>query len=193
MKFDASYWNSRYEKGNIGWDLGAVSTPLKSYFDQVTKKDRRILIPGAGNSYEAEYLNELGFDHVYVVDLSIKALENFSLRVPSFPKEHILHADFFSLNGSYDLIIEQTFFCALEPIYRTEYAKKIHSLLEPRGKLVGLFFNVPLNENEPPFGGSKDEYLSYFDPLFHIEKMEVAYNSIVPRENRELFVNLRRK
>jgi hypothetical protein len=44
-----NYWEERYLKNEIGWDIGAVSTPLKEYIDQLTNKACRILIPGAGN------------------------------------------------------------------------------------------------------------------------------------------------
>jgi methyl halide transferase len=193
MKLDSSYWNSRYEQGTTGWDIGEIATPLKIYFDQLSPKSLKILIPGGGNSYEAEYLFRQGFTNVYVIDLSQKALENFSNRVPGFPKEHLLQGDFFLLNKTFDIIIEQTFFCALHPSLRSRYAEKMHSLLKSNGKLVGLLFNVPLNTDEPPFGGNKAEYLSYFEPLFEIEIMEEAHNSIPSRKNRELFIKLRKK
>jgi hypothetical protein len=56
MKFDKSYWEEKFIKNETGWDIGYVSTPLKEYFDQLTNKDLKILIPGSGNGYEAEYL-----------------------------------------------------------------------------------------------------------------------------------------
>lgn len=37
-KLDEDYWQSRYENNQIQWDIGAVSTPLKSYFDQLQNK-----------------------------------------------------------------------------------------------------------------------------------------------------------
>jgi len=36
-------------------------------------------------------------------------------------------------------------------------------LLLINGKLVGLLFNIPLFEDRPPFGGSKKEYITYFN------------------------------
>ena len=45
----------------LGWDLGEVSPPIKSYIDTLEDKNIRILIPGCGNTYEAEYLLEQGF------------------------------------------------------------------------------------------------------------------------------------
>lgn len=44
----AEYWNQRYLNNASQWDLGAVSPPLKAYFDQLSNKDISILIPGAG-------------------------------------------------------------------------------------------------------------------------------------------------
>ena len=56
MLFDKEYWNEKYLQGSAGWDIGYASTPLVEYFSQLTDKNLRILIPGCGNAYEAEYL-----------------------------------------------------------------------------------------------------------------------------------------
>ena len=88
MNLNESYWDDRYKNNNTGWDLGMVSPPLKSYFDQLEDKELRILIPGGGNSYEAEYLFSKGFPNIYVVDLSRTVLERFQERVP-VPRIHI--------------------------------------------------------------------------------------------------------
>ena len=53
-----------------GWDIGGPSTPLVKYFDQLADKQRKILIPGAGNAYEAEYLWAQGFSNVHVLDIA---------------------------------------------------------------------------------------------------------------------------
>jgi len=55
-KFDELFWSSKYQEGQTGWDMGEVSPPIKAYIDQLTNKDLSILIPGAGNAYEAAYL-----------------------------------------------------------------------------------------------------------------------------------------
>ena len=190
MELNESFWNGRYQDENTGWDLGVVSTPLKAYFDQLSNKDLRILIPGGGNSYEAEYLHQLGFTNVYVVDLSETALNNIKKRVPGFPKEHLLHDNFFNLTNKFDLIIEQTFFCALDPKLRTSYAEQMAKLLANEGKLVGLLFDTELNTGQPPFGGDREEYINYFKSYFDVEIMEDCYNSEVSRRGRELFVKM---
>lgn len=187
---DAEYWNSRYLTNNFGWDLGQVSPPLKNYFDQLTNKNLHILIPGAGNAYEAEYLVNAGFKNVYVCDLAIEPLTHLKSRCPQLPGENLLHLNFFDLTKSFDLVIEQTFFCAINPDLRKRYAEKMAAILKPGGKLVGVLFDDVLNTDQPPFGGNKEEYLGYFNPLFHIHTLQPCYNSVKPRAGRELFINL---
>tara|TARA_B100001059_G_scaffold74018_1_gene71463 strand:- start:273 stop:854 length:582 start_codon:yes stop_codon:yes gene_type:complete len=193
MDLNKNFWDLRYQNNETGWDIGYISTPLKKYIDQLTDKNIKILIPGGGNSYEAEYLHNLDFKNVFVLDISPTALTNLKNRVPDFPKNHLINIDFFKLNNSFDLILEQTFFCALTPKLRDNYVLKMNQLLRPNGKLVGLLFNIPLNKDRPPFGGTKKEYLSYFKTYFKIEIMELSYNSISERTNIELFIKLIKK
>lgn len=187
----SSYWSSRYQAQNTGWDIGYPSTPIKEYIDQLEDKQLKILIPGAGNAYEAEYIFQQGFTNIYVLDIAKEPLAAFAERNPDFPKHQLIHGNFFEHEGQYDLIIEQTFFCSFPPTAdnRQYYAQKMHELLKPQGKLVGLWFSFPLKRDaeKPPFGGSKEEYLGYFDPLFEIVNLDKAHNSIPPRAGNELF------
>ncbi|MCF4102497.1 TPMT family class I SAM-dependent methyltransferase [Gillisia sp. M10.2A] len=193
MELNSEYWSNRYQENNTGWDVGAISTPLKEYIDQIEDKSIKILIPGAGNSHEAEYLVENGFTNVYVLDFAKEPLLNLKQRIPEFPDEHLLNADFFTLNDKFDIILEQTFFCALPVNKRKSYAQKMHSLLKDEGKFAGLLFNFELTENGPPFGGSKEEYLNYFSPYFETLVFEPCYNSIAPRSGNELFFIFKKK
>lgn len=190
---NAHFWEGKYSELKTGWDIGYISTPLKEYFDQLTNKELSILIPGAGNAYEAQYLHELGFSNVYIVDWAKAPLDNFKLRVPTFPQEHIIQEDYFKLEGQFDIIVEQTFFCALNPDLRADYVKQSYHLLKPKGKLIGLYFNIPLNDKFPPFGGNKETYLKLFEPYFTFKTLEISHNSIEPRKGSELFVIMIKK
>jgi hypothetical protein len=187
MILNKEYWENRYHKNDFPWDTGDITTPLKEYFDQIKDKDIRILIPGCGNSYEFEYLISLGFTNVTVLDYAKAPVENLKSRIPAAYHKNILQEDFFTHQSQYDLIIEQTFFCALSPDLRNNYVQKMHQLLSEKGKLAGLLFQFPLTEVGPPFGGSKKEYLNLFSDLFEIKTLETAYNSIKPRQGNELF------
>ncbi len=190
MEHDLSkqYWNNRYLTDDFKWDIGYPSPPIVEYAMQLDNKKLKILIPGAGNAYEAEYLYQHGFTNVYVLDFAQQALDNFKNRVPHFPVQHLINQNFFEHQGQYDLILEQTFFCALHPTLRHQYAQHIRALLKPGGKLVGLLFNDALNDNQPPFGGNAQTYQAIFEGVFKINKMELCYNSISPRKDRELFI-----
>ena len=193
IDLNQEFWDNRYINKDTGWDIGEVSPPIKAYIDQLNNKELKILIPGCGNAYEAEYLFKNGFKNVFVIDISNLALQEFKNRVPDFPDNHLICGDFFEHNNSYDLIIEQTFFCAINPQLRDNYAIHSAKILKPNGKLVGLLFNDPLNTDHPPFGGNKSVYISHFEPYFNIEIMETSYNSIKPRSGRELFIKLIKK
>ncbi len=186
-----NYWAKRYEMGQTGWDIGKVSTPLKTYFDQLEDKTIKILIPGAGNAYEAEYLLSKGFANVYVLDISEEPLLEFKKRYPDFPKAQVLCEDFFFHEGAYDLIIEQAFFCSFPPFKRSRhaYAKRMCHLLKDSGKLVGLWFDIPLSDDlqRRPFGGNSTLYRYYLSAYFRVKVFEKCYNSIPERANNELF------
>ncbi|TGE10452.1 methyltransferase domain-containing protein [Hymenobacter fodinae] len=193
---DAAYWQQRYATGQTAWDTGAVTPPLRDYFAQLGPPDaRRILIPGVGRGYEAEYLHYAGWSNVFVADVAAAPLHDLQQRVPDFPLGHLLQQDFFQLPVSlpYDMLVEQTFFCALDPDLRPAYAQHCAELLRPGGTLVGLLFATTFSQPGPPFGGSREEYHAYFQPYFNFVHFDTAFNSIPPRQGRELFICLRRK
>lgn len=190
MELNESYWSTRYQQGQIGWDIGDVSTPIKEYIDQLENKELSILIPGAGNAYEAEYLWNSGFKNITVLDLAKEPLGNLQKRIPDFDSDNLVQGDFFDLDRTFDLVIEQTFFCALVPSLRESYVEKMAQVIEEEGKLVGLLFNIPLFEDHPPFGGHKKDYIPLFSKYFKVKVMEMAYNSVSPRAGNELFINM---
>ena len=172
----------------MGWDIGYVSTPLKEYIDQLTNKELKILIPGAGNGHEVIYLFERGFKNIFVIDIARQPLKNLKSKIPDFPEHQLIQTDFFDLEeNKFDLILEQTFFCALDPSLRGAYATKMNNLLKKNGKITGLLFDFPLTDQGPPFGGDINEYKKLFSQHFKIKTLERAYNSIEPRKGNELF------
>lgn len=193
MEFNAEFWNNKYLTHQTGWDLKVVSTPLKAYIDQLSRKDLRILIPGCGNAYEAAYLLEKGFTDVTVIDISDVLVAELKEKFKNYPQLKIINQDFFELEGQFDLILEQTFFCALSPSLRPNYVEKMHELLAVDGRLVGLLFQVTFNHPFQPFGGSVAEYEELFSPKFEFIHFETAYNSIQPRANNELFIHFKSK
>lgn len=190
---DQSYWNDRWKKNETGWDTGKASPAITDYMAQYFDKNAAILIPGCGNAYEAESLIAEGFGNITLIDIAPEAVEALKEKFDNKPQIKILCEDFFDHHGSYDLIIEQTFFCAIPPYRRNEYSKKMASLLNPDGKITGVLFDKQFGHPFPPFGGCPREYMPIFEPYFIINTMGKCYNSIPSRSNSEVFINLTKK
>ena len=82
MKLDNKYWSNRYSNDTATWDAGQITPPLKTYFDQLGNKDIAILIPGCGNSYEAEYLLQNSFSAITLVDISTLLCQQLEKKLP---------------------------------------------------------------------------------------------------------------
>lgn len=191
LLLDQTYWENQYQANATGWDLGEVSPPIKSYIDKLQDKAIAILIPGCGNTYEAEYLLQQGFTNVTVIDIAPTLVLNLTNKFENNKNITVILDDFFEHQGKYDLIIEQTFFCALPPSMRQKYVWKMHQLLAVQGILAGLLFNRSF-EVSPPFGGNQKEYEKLFQNAFEFKSIALAENSIAKRENSELFIKFQK-
>lgn len=181
---EKEFWENRYKEKTTGWDIQAVSTPLKEYIDQLTNKDLNILIPGCGFGHEVIYLYKNGFKHVTALDFASESLS----KIAEYSSEiKTVSDDFFLHEGSYDLILEQTLFCAIDPNRRDEYVQKCSNLLKPNGKYVGVLFDRDF-EGGPPFGGSIKEYVNRFSTHFSSVEITACYNSIEARKGTEAFI-----
>ena len=106
---DDSFWSERYSTGQTGWDIGMTSRPIREYTDSLKDKDIRILIPGCGNAYDAEYLAKQGFKNIDLLDISTELMNNLNYKFKDNPNINLINCDFFSYfpESKYDLIIEQ--------------------------------------------------------------------------------------
>jgi SAM-dependent methyltransferase len=186
------FWEMRWQHQQTGWDLGVISPPMKKYIDGIDDKNQRILIPGCGNAHEAVYLLEKGFTNVTIIDIApslTSALTNQLQTYIARQKLTVVCGDFFEHKGAYDLILEQTFFCAIPPSMRGQYAQHMKELLVPGGHLVGLLFDKTF-EGGPPFGGSIKEYEGFFNPVFQQVSIHSCSNSAKPRAGSEVWIEL---
>lgn len=189
---DGSAWDNRYLNNETGWDLHEVSPPLKKYIDSIPDKNISILIPGCGNAYEAAYLLQQGFQNVTVVDISKVLTERLRER---FKDSHLTihNLDFFDLDGKFDLILEQTFFCALHPSLRKKYVQKCYDLLRENGKIAGVLFHKKFTETEPPFCATRAEYRELFEPKFNFLVFKDSENSVPSRMGYETMFTFQKK
>ncbi len=190
---DENYWTHRWNTGQTGWDMGHASPAICAFAEERIPEDACILIPGAGNAYEGEWLYQHGWKKVHILDIAAPALDRIRRNRPDFPSDQLIHGDFFQHEGEYDFVLEQTFFCALNPQLRDDYVAHMARLIPKGGMLAGLLFDFPLTEQGPPFGGSRDEYESRFSTHFTVEELAITYLSIKPRAGKEFWFEARRK
>lgn len=189
---DAAYWQKRYAQDDFPWDIGYANQVLTHYVEQNIAKDARILIPGAGSGYEAEYLWNKGYKNVYALDYAADAKALLVSRGSTFPKDQYIMGDFFEFDQRFDVILEQTFFCALHPALRPQYVNHMHHLLNKGGVLFGLLFEMD-KQDGPPYGGNAAQYQDLFQSKFEICVLQQCLDSIAPRRGRELVIEFKKK
>ncbi|KAL9000571.1 MAG: hypothetical protein Q9169_000864 [Polycauliona sp. 2 TL-2023] len=164
------------KKGLIGGNL--VETKDGS------KKRKTALVPGCGRGYDVLLLAAYGFE-AYGLEVSGKAVERCleekmtnghkymaNVQSDAAGTSTFLQGDFFADNwsnavpgGTFDLIYDYTFFCALSPAMRPAWSQRMLQLLtmNPPGHLICLEFPTykdPLIAG-PPFGLTPQTYLEH--------------------------------
>jgi len=185
-------WNDRYRDENTPWDL-AGPTPEFTRLSKESWFPRRgqALVPGGGRGHDAIELAKLGLT-VDLVDFAPLAL-NAALQEASLAKTpvHVYRQDFFELpkvgyhQKAYRLLLEYTFYCAIDPALRKEYAATAAELLQPGGFLVALFFPLTTDKPGPPFAVSRKEIEEDFSPYFELT-FRAPERSVKPRAGREI-------
>lgn len=192
-ELNQAFWNEKWETRKTGWDIGMPSPAIVEYLIRNVYKNAAILIPGCGNAYEAQFLLDHGYTNISLIDISTVANELLREKFKSNPEVKIYCENFFEHEGQYDIIVEQTFFCALNPDLRADYVKKTAELLKNDGSIIGLLFNRKFENPGPPFGGIQEEYKELFKDNFDLKVLETAENSILPRKGSELFIHFKKK
>ena len=187
---DASFWKSKWKKGEIGFHKDEVNEVLTANWDGLNLPSRsRIFVPLCGKSEDMRWLARRGHQ-VVGVELSELACTQFygDYDVP-FTKERsgsftrfeseevsIWCGDFFKLTA-HDLgaaigFWDRAALVALPPKMRRDYAEKMRRLL-PVGS-IGLLasFTYPQDEKKgPPFSVSEDEVQELYGRWFEVEKV----------------------
>lgn len=186
-------WNKAYEENRHPWDLGS---PTPEFMRLVREENlpaakSRILIPGAGYGHDAVALAKLGYP-VTAVEFAPKAANTILARARAENIfVNVIRRDFFALASegglqhNFDCILEYTFFCAIAPPRRSEYARACAKLLAPEGMLIGLFFPLEERSGGPPFSVSQTAVAEAFSPFFHLT-FHQPQASVTPRKDREI-------
>ncbi len=194
---DRQAWNQRYEDQNTGWDLGEPSPVLKAFLpefldqNELTGRSLRVAVIGCGRGHDARFVANLGLETIGFDFAPLAIADARGLATQAGLTDGQLRfeeMDIFAIapewRDQFDLVIEHTCFCAIDPDRRPDYVESVRSLLKPGGQLIGIFFthNRP---GGPPFGTTETEVLELFTPQFNRELWELSEHSIGRRKNDE--------
>ena len=199
----AEAWDARYVEKNTPWDTLGPTPEFVRIINDATlplKPKSRILIPGAGRGYDSVLFAK--HHEVDILDFAPTAL-NAALEL-SHKEKAVIYAyrqNFFDLahlpyhRNWYDLVLEYTFFCAIDPAFRKKYVETVNSCLKKGGIFLGLFFPTSFtntNHVPPPYLVSKKEVEELFSPYFDLEFSE-PLQSIKARAGREFLGTFRKR
>ena len=181
-------WQRHYEENDLGWDLGQVAPPFVKLWQEEKLPLGKVLVPGCGRGHEVVFMAENGFD-VTAIDFSSGAVTYLKNALKKRNLEgRILHQDFFSLDesheGVHDLVLEQTFFCAISPKQRRDYVLNVSRILKPGGILVGLFYHTD-EQGGPPYNTTREDIEMHFSKKFEIQELDKTSLSAEQRKDKE--------
>ncbi len=182
-------WEEKYQKGEIFWDKGAASPPMKQYLDRHQVKGRA-LVPGCGHGHEVALAVEYGLDAIGL-DLAPTAVAEARALYPKLAGRFVV-GDLFNppdeMRGTFDVVLEHTCMSGLPPALRGDYRRGIDLTLRRGGLLIGVWFiNPDLDPGDegPPFPLSVPDLTTLFAEGYEIVEdyvPDVAFDTRVGRE-----------
>jgi SAM-dependent methyltransferase len=167
-----TFWNERYAAGRTPWESSGVP-PRLARFLAAHPRGGRVLVPGCGRGQEVAAFAAAGWDAL-ALDFSAEAIAQARAAVRAELADRIVLGDFFThpfAAGSFDLVYERTFFCALPPSRRAALLARTATLLRPGGLLVGFYYTSE-ETGGPPYALHAADHDALFTADFVPERDE---------------------
>ena len=189
-------WDEMYRKGEVFWNKGAPSPPLKQYLERHVVRGRA-LVPGCGHGHEVALAVEHGLDATGL-DIAPAGVAAARALYPHLA-DRFLTGDLFDppkeMRGAFDLVLEHTCLSGLPPALRPDYRRGIDLTLKRGGLLIGVWFiNPELDPGDegPPFPLSVVDLTALFAEGYEIVEDYVSDAAFDTRVGRERVRVLRR-
>jgi SAM-dependent methyltransferase len=189
-------WDERYRRGDIQWDKGVPSLPMRQYLER-RPVSGRALVPGCGHGHEVLLAVEHGLDAIGL-DIAPTAVMEARALYPKLAERFVV-GDLFdpavAMRGAFDVVLEHTCMSGLPPALRADYRRGIDLTLRPGGLLIGVWFinpNLGPGEQGPPFPFSVPALTALFADGYEIVADYVPDAAFPGREGRERVRVLRR-
>jgi SAM-dependent methyltransferase len=191
------FWEARWREGQTGWDLGQASPPFEALLEGPDPPaPGRLAVVGCGRGHDALLFARRGFEAIGFDFAPSAVAAARALAAEQGVAARFEVADFFELPrqwaGQFDCVIENSFFTAIAPTRRAEYADVVAALLRPGGELIGLFRDHDRPDG-PPYGTSESELRRLLAGAFEVVAVGPAPRSHERRQGEELLVRARRR
>ncbi|TFK56081.1 S-adenosyl-L-methionine-dependent methyltransferase [Heliocybe sulcata] len=200
-------WDKAWKENVTPWDAGEVQPPLRDLVEQnqvPLPRSGRAFVPGCGKGYDAIFIaSSLALDTVGadISPTAMQAAREYLGTLPPLPngKVEFQTLDFFEYsvpnNERFDLIYDYTFFVAIPPARRPEWARKMADLLKPGGYLITLMFPMDQSKDTqgPPHYVEYEHYEEVLGDRWEKVLDEVPKNSMPSHVGRDRLAVWRRK
>lgn len=147
-------WQHAWRAGRTPWDAGASPPALHHLLERDLVPGGRVLVPGCGTGYDLAALARHDRE-IIGIDISEDARRAFVQTHQSLPGSVSYEvADFFSYEAGedFDFVWDYTFFCALDPSQRADWAAAVERFVKPTRMLATLLFPYedPISDRQGP-------------------------------------------
>ena len=189
-------WEEIYQKGEVFWNKGEASPPLKQYLERHPVRGRA-LVPGCGHGHEVALAVEHGLDAIGL-DIAPTGVAEARALYPKLAERFVV-GDLFNppaeLRGAFDVVLEHTCLSGLHPSLRADYRRGIDLTLKRGGLLIGVWFIEPdldPGDEGPPFPLSVPDLTALFAQDYEVVEDYVPDVSFPTRVKQERIRVLRR-
>lgn len=188
---ELSYWQSKWQKGKIGFHMKNGYPGLEKHWHSLRFDDKpTVLVPLCGKSKDLSWLSDR-CKQVVGVEISKLAVEQFldensldatmaafaDFKIYRTGNIELWNGDFFKLPKhklpSFHLVYDRAALVALPAAMRKKYAQKIINLVAGNTQILLHTFEYPQAEMPgPPFSVSADEVNKLYSKQFDLKVLE---------------------
>lgn len=189
-------WEKIYLDGQVFWNKGEASPPLKQYLERNPTRGRT-LVPGCGHGHEVALAVEHGMDAIGL-DIAPTGIKEARETYPHLADRFVV-GDLFNppaeMRDAFDVVLEHTCMSGLHPSLRASYRQGIDLTLRRGGLLIGVWYIDPdldPGDEGPPYPFPVPDLDALFADGYEILTDYVPDVSFATRVNQERIRVLRR-